>query len=191
MRLARADPGDVPDRSGPGRGDGLERLGRIAEVLEVSAEDTGRLHHRQHPACLLGGPAQRLRAQDGLARRSGETDGFLVQEVGQRDDDDVRVGVLDRGPQVRGGLGDGPASLERGAAILAARVDDADPIAAALAVEGVRVEVADEPGAEHRDTVAVHGCPPPSRYRGDGPARGRDRRPGPRAWRVSPSGRSD
>ena len=37
-----------------------------------------------------------------------------------------------------------------------ARVDDPDPVAAALAVQRVRVEVADQPGAEHGDRVPVH-----------------------------------
>ena len=46
---------------------------------------------------------------------------------------------------------------ERGAARLAARIDHADAVTVALAVEGHRVEIADEPGAEHADLVLLHG----------------------------------
>src|SRR4029077_18720674 len=89
VRLARADPGHVADRSGADRGDRLERLGRVAQVLEVAAEDARRLYRREHPARLLGGPSERLRAQDGLAGFVREPDGFLVHEVRDTDHDDV------------------------------------------------------------------------------------------------------
>src|SRR3954454_6858790 len=36
--LARPHPGDVADAAGPHGGDRLERLGRVAEVLEVTGE---------------------------------------------------------------------------------------------------------------------------------------------------------
>ena len=85
-----------------------------------------------------------------------ELDRLLVEEVRQADDHDVRVGVVDGGRQVGGRLGDAPALAERIAALGAARIDDPDPVAAALTVERVRVEVADQAGAEHRDRVAVH-----------------------------------
>src|SRR4029077_6619595 len=66
MRLARAHPGDVADRAVLDRGDRLERLGRVAQVLEVATEDAGRLDHLEHPARFLGRPAERLGAQDRL-----------------------------------------------------------------------------------------------------------------------------
>jgi hypothetical protein len=76
--------------------------------------------------------------------------------VGQSDDDDVRVRVVDGDGQVIGVLGDVPALAEGPCAAGAARIGDPDPIAAALAVQRVGVEVADEAGAEHGDGVAVH-----------------------------------
>ena len=160
MRLARADPGHVADGPGLDGRDRLERLGRVAQVLEVAGEDAGRLDDVEHPLRLLGGPPERLRAQHRLAGLRGQPDRLLVQEVGQRDDDDVGVGMVDRGGQVGRRLRDRPALAERRAALLAARVHDPDLVAAALAVQGHRVEVADEPGAEHRDPVAVHVGPP-------------------------------
>ena len=160
--------------------DRLERLGRVAQVLEVAGEHAGLLDHREHPARLLGGPPERLRAQHGLAGLGDELDRLLVEEVRQGDDHDVGVGVVDRRRQVGRRLRDAPALAERLAAARAARVDDTDPVAAALAVQGHRVEVADQPGAEHRDAVAVHASSSSGRDR----ARGRGRRPGRGAWRC-------
>ena len=79
-----------------------------------------------------------------------------MEEVRQADDHDVGVGVVDGRRQVGGRLGDAPALAERIAALGTARIDDPDAVAAALAVERVGVEVADQAGAEHRDRVAVH-----------------------------------
>ena len=80
-----------------------------------------------------------------------------MQVVRQADHDDVRRGVLDGGREIRRVLGDRPALAEGRTAVVRPREDDADPVAAALPVQRVRVEVADETGAEHRDRVAVHG----------------------------------
>ncbi len=86
----------------------------------------------------------------------GERDRFLVQEVGDADDHDVGVRVLDGGLHVRGRLGDVPALLEGGAALRTARVDDADAVATALGMECHGVEVADQPGAKQGDVVLLH-----------------------------------
>jgi hypothetical protein len=156
MRLARPDPRHVADRPALHRRDGLQGLGRVAEVLEVPAEDPGRLDRLEHPLGFLRRPTERLRAQDRLARLGHQPDDLLVQEVRQADDHDVRVRVVDRRLEVRRRVGDRPALAERVGPVLAPRVDDADPVAAALAVERVRVEVADQAGAEHRDGVGLH-----------------------------------
>ena len=78
------------------------------------------------------------------------------RKFGSADDHDVGIGVLDRRAQVGRRLLDAPALPERGAARLAARVHDPHAVSAALAVEGHRVEVADEPGPEHADLVLLH-----------------------------------
>ena len=156
--LTRADPRDVADRALGRRLDRLERLRRVTQVLEVATEDARRLYRRQHPAGFLGRASERLRAQDGLARGRRQPDRLLVQEVGQGDHDHIGVRMVDRGGQIGHVFGDVPSLAERGAARLAARVDDAHAIAAALAVQRVRVEIADQPGTEHGDAVAVHGC---------------------------------
>ena len=139
------------------RRDGLERLGRVAQVLEVPAEDPGPLDRLEHPARLVRGPAQRLRAQDGLARGGDRGDGLLVEEVRAA-----------RRPRRRSpGGGSPPAmsvvcsgidqrSLNALRPRLAARVHDVHPVAAALPVQRHRVEVADEAGPEHRDRVVLH-----------------------------------
>ena len=72
-------------------------------------------------------------------------------------------------------------SLKAVAALLAPGVHDLDLVAAALAVQGVRVEVADESGAEHRDPVAVHEWLLLRGGRGGDRGPGRARRP----WRAS------
>ena len=156
MRLARADPRDVADRAGLDRAHGLERLRRVAEVLEVAAEHARPLDDVEDPLRLVRRPPQRLRAEDRLAGLRREPDRLLVEEVRDADDDDVGVGVVDRRRHVRRRLGDAPALAEGLAAILASRVDDADAVLAALAVERLRVELADQPGPEHRDLVGRH-----------------------------------
>src|SRR5262249_3776363 len=62
----------------------------------------------------------------------------------------------DRRLEIGRRLGNRPALAERVGSLPAARVHDANAIAAPLAVERVRVEVADQPGPEHRDAVGLH-----------------------------------
>ena len=175
----------APPRDGCDR---LERLRRVAQVLEIAGEDARVLDHRQHPPRFLGRPPERLRAQDRLAGLRREPDGLLVQEVRQADRRRRRCrDARSRRP----GRSSIPRSSQRsrkaGAARLAARVDDADAVATALAVEGVRVEVADQPGPEHRDRVAVHACS--SVVGASGRARVRGRGRGPRRAHRSLAGR--
>src|SRR5262249_6658976 len=58
--------------------DGLERLGGVAQVLEIAPEDPGALDRFQHPLRLRGGPTERLGAQHRLARGRGGDDRLLV-----------------------------------------------------------------------------------------------------------------
>ena len=112
MRLAGADPGDVADRAATDRGDRLERLGRVAQVLEIAGEDAGLFHDLEHPARLLGRATERLGAQDGLAGLRHQADRLLVEEVGDADDHDVGVRMVDRGGQVGRRFRDPPALAE-------------------------------------------------------------------------------
>src|SRR4051812_44483637 len=156
MGFAAADPGDLTDGSALDRPDSLERLGRVAEVLEVTAENARLLDLLEHPARLRGGPAERLGAQDGFAGLGGEADRFLMEEVRGAHDHHVGIGMLDRSLHIRRRLADGPALFEGGTALRAARVDDADTVATALRVEGHGIEVADQPGAEQGHVVLLH-----------------------------------
>ncbi len=158
MRLARADPRHVADRPAFHSRDRLEGLRRVDEILQVAGEHARRLDGLEHPLGLVRVPAERLGAQHGLARPRGQRDRLLVEEIRQPDDDDVGVRVIHGSGDVGGRFRDAPALLECGAALRAARVDDLDPVSAALAVQRHRVEVADQPGAEQRDAVALHGC---------------------------------
>ncbi len=145
-----------PIAPAPHAGDGLERLGRVAEVLEIAAEDAGPFDGLEHALCLGRCAPQGLRAEDRLAGGGHELDGLLVEVIGHGDDDDVGFRVLDRGGHLGRMLGDAPTLAEGGSASIAARVDDAHAVTATLAMQGVGVEVADEAAAEHRDRVAVH-----------------------------------
>ena len=156
VRLAGADPGHVAQGAVLNGLDGLERLGRVAEVLEVAAKDPRLLHGLQHSAGLVRGPAERLGAEHGLAGLGDGLDGLLVEVVGQRHHDNVSLGVADGRLHVGGELRDAPPIAKRLAPALAARVDNPDPVPAALAVQRHGVEVADQPGAEHRDGVGLH-----------------------------------
>jgi len=156
MRLAGADPGHVTQGTVLDGLDRLEGLGRVAQVLEIAAEHPGLLDGLEHPPGLVGGSAKGLRAQDGLAGRGHRLDGLLVEVVRERDHDDVRLGVADRRLHVRRERRDAPAVAERLAPGLAPRIHDPHPVPATLPVEGHRVEVPDEAGAEHRDRVVLH-----------------------------------
>ena len=156
MGLAGTDPGHVTECPTLDRGDRLERLGCVAEILQVPPEDTRSLDRGEHPGRLRRGSAERLGAQHGLARGRGCGHGLLVQLVGECHHHHVRVDVPDGRFHVRGVLGDAPPFTERLAAFRGPGVHHADTIRAALAVECLRVEVADEPGAEHRDGVMAH-----------------------------------
>src|SRR3712207_4936030 len=71
MGLTRSHPGHLADRSVAYRLDGLERLRRVAQVLEVAREHAGLLHRLEHAPRLVGVAAQRLRAEHRLAGRRG------------------------------------------------------------------------------------------------------------------------
>src|SRR5439155_27058702 len=68
----------------------------------------------------------------------------------------ARVGVTDGGGRIAGRSLDAPALSEGLPAPGAPGVDDADLVPATLALQRVRVEVADEASPQHRDGVAVH-----------------------------------
>ena len=110
VRLAGADPGHVAERPVLHGLDRLERLGRVAQVLEVAAEHARPLDRLEHPLRLGRRAAQRLRAQDRLARRRDGLHGLLVEVVRERDDHDVRLGVADRRLHVGRELGDRPSA---------------------------------------------------------------------------------
>ena len=134
----------------------LEGLGRVAQVLEVAAEHARRLDRLEHPARLLGRAAERLGAQDGLACRGDGLDRLLVEVVGQGRRSRRRSrdgGSRPPGPWWPRGS---PSGSRTPRPLRAARVHDPDPVPAALAVQRHRVEVADQPGAEHRDRVVLH-----------------------------------
>ena len=93
--------------------DGLEGLGRVAQVLEVAAEDPGRLDHVEHPLRLLGRPAQAASCTGPPCRpprpaRPPPHAGSWGARRSPRPCPDA-----DRGGQIGRGLGDGPALLER------------------------------------------------------------------------------
>ncbi len=111
--LARADPGDLADGAslhGPNR---LERLRRVAEILQVAREDAGGLDLVEDPARLVRRSTERLRAEDGLARLGDKLHGLGVEEVRQAYDDDVRVRVIDRRREVGRRVRYVPALSER------------------------------------------------------------------------------
>ena len=117
-----------------------------------------------------------------------QPDRLLVEEVRQGDHDDIGVGMVDGGLQVGRGLG---MPSGRGTSRPSTRCGSRRPAPGPghAGRERVGVELADQPGPEHRDGVAVHGVSSIS-SQDDPRARGRVRRPWPGAWRPSPGGRS-
>ena len=156
MRFARPHPGHLTDRALAHRRNRLQRLRRVAQVLEVTGEDARVLDHLQHPPCLVGGAPERLGAQDRLARPRGHGDGLLVQVIGKRDHDDVGLRMSDGRGHVRERMRHAPALRKGLGARRLSRVDHVDPIATALRMQRARIEIADQPGAEHRDGVTGH-----------------------------------
>ncbi len=162
MGFARADPGDVAQCSILDRLEGLERLRRVAQVLEIATEDTGLLDRLQDLLSLLGIASEWLGAQHRLTGRRCRRHRLHVEVVRQSDDHDVRVPMVDGRLEVGRVLRDPPPLAECGPARLGPGVDDLDPVAPALAVQRGGVEVTDQTGAEHRDPVGAHrsGVPP-------------------------------
>ena len=79
-----------------------------------------------------------------------QRDRLLVQVVRQPDDDDVGLGMGDRLLEVGRRARHAVVARERLGALGRARVDDVHAVAAALAVQRLRVEEADQARAEHR-----------------------------------------
>ncbi len=151
MGLAGSRPQDPPHRAFPRRREGLERLGRVNEILEVAREDPGPLHDLEHPEAFIRRPAEGLRAQDRLPGLRGQPDGLLVDIIGEPDDDDLRVRILDSIAEIRGPARDIPLRRERLGPLRRARIDVDDAVPASQSVEGLGIEGSDEPCAEHRD----------------------------------------
>ena len=155
MGLPAAHPHHVADRPGADGGERLQRLGRVHEVLEVAAEHpAGSTRSTIRLASRPCGPAASCTARPCPPRPLRRSP--LVHVVGQADDDGVDVRMVDGVVHVGRGVRHAPALLERRAPLHGPRVHDLDPVAAAPAVQRHRVEVADQPGAEHGDAVSVH-----------------------------------
>ena len=136
VRLARADPGDVSDRSARDGSHCLERLRCVAEVLEVATEDSGALYRLEDSPRLVGVAAEWLRDEDRLARGDGRLDRLDVQVVRHPDHHDIGLRVRDGRDHVGRVLGDVPALTECAPALLGPRVHHTNAIAAALGMEG-------------------------------------------------------
>jgi hypothetical protein len=75
--------------------------------------------------------------------------------VRETDHDDADLGMGGGHSEVVSGVRDAVAGREGPRPLSRVRVDDADPVAAAPAKQRVRVELADQPGAEERE--GLHG----------------------------------
>jgi hypothetical protein len=106
---------------------------------------------------LLGVAPQGLRHQHRLAGGGRCGHRLDVKEVRHADHHHVGVGMPDGLLDAGGVLRDAPSLAERGPTLLRARIDHPHSIAPALAVQGGRIEVADEAGAQHGDLVGAHG----------------------------------
>src|SRR5256885_3287418 len=134
-----------------------DRLGVEHDVLEIGVEHAGVRDELEHLASLGGVPAEGLRASDGLAVPGRGADGLDMEMVRERHDDevDLRIGAdgLDRV--------EGPAAETRGEGL--ASLGSCAPVRHHACVGDVaeteRVELPDEPGAEHPDPDG-HQYPP-------------------------------
>ena len=151
MRFAGAHPQNISQRPFPYAPNGLERFGRIHEVFEIAVKHPGLLHHVQHAPGFGGGPPQRLGAQDAFACFRRKAYAFLVEVVGQANDYHVRIGMADGGFQVVRMMGYVPLSGEGFRPFRAARKHAADAVPSPGAIDGQRIEHADEAGPEEGD----------------------------------------
>ncbi len=94
--LPRSDPGDIAHRASFDGADGLERLGGITKVLEVSGEHPRLLDAVEDPLRFLGRASQWLGAENRFAGRGREGNRFLVEMVGEADHHDIGLGMVDR-----------------------------------------------------------------------------------------------
>src|SRR5581483_10629585 len=113
VRLARTRPRHVADLTAAHSRDGLERLRRVDEILEVPREDSGALCRVEDAFRLLGVAGERLRAEHGLAVLRAQLDRLEVEVVRQADDADVRRPVRDRLLEVGRGVRDAVLVGER------------------------------------------------------------------------------
>ncbi len=131
-----------------------DHLGVEDDVLEIGAEDPGFRHEAEHLGRFLGVPSERFGAGDALAVPGCGANGLEMEVVRERDDDevDLRIGAdgIDRVERPAA-----EAGAKRFAPLRSGAPVGHDPSALDVA-QALRVELADEPGAEHPDADVAH-----------------------------------
>ena len=109
---------------------------------------------------VLGVSRQRLGAEDGLADAGRELDRLFVEIVGDTDDHDVGLGILDRLLHVRRPFRDSPLPGERLGFAVGQGADRSDAVPASLSLDRHRIKRPDEPGPEQGDGMRFFHVPP-------------------------------
>ena len=155
--------------------DRLQRLGRVDEVLQVAAEDAGLLDRVEHAPRLVGGRDRAAWSRAPPCRpRATAVTASSCRKFGSATTTTSVSGcsmaacrsVVDSGTPWRA-WNASPRSADR-------EYTTRTRSRAALAVEGHRVEVADEPRAEHGHVVLLHSLSSLRGARRDRACRGRD-----------------
>ncbi len=119
MGFPGSHPRDVADSPSVDGGDGLESLGGVTQVLEVSAENSRLLDNVKDAFRLFGRPREWLRTEDRFPCRGRKADRLLVQMVGQTHDHNIGVRVVDGFFHRGGRVGNAPSALEGGSPLVA------------------------------------------------------------------------
>ena len=129
--------------------DGLQRLGRVAEVFEVAAEDAGIFDFVHHALGFCCGAAEGLGAENRLAGGGGQVYALFVDVVGQADDDGVDVVGGTGFGQICGPVGDTPFLCKSLGSFFCPGINELHSVSTPAAIERHCVEHADQACAQH------------------------------------------
>jgi hypothetical protein len=132
---------------------GLQRLGRVGQVFQVTMKHARLLHQLQHLPGFLRIPAQGLGAQHRLAGRGGQAHCFQVQVVRQADHHHISVGRLNSFGHVRFPVRDIPFGGELLRPLFRPGIDGVHPVGLPLPVQAHGVKSANQTGTQKRDAV--------------------------------------
>ena len=92
--FAGTNPQNLSNRAVFDRFKRFERLRWVDQILKIPVKDTRAFNHIKHPFGFSCVASQRFRTQDGFARFGSHRNGFLVQVVGETDDNHIGFRIV-------------------------------------------------------------------------------------------------